>query len=507
MKIFRSDQIREIDNYTIGHEPVSSAELMERAAMKVFSWYASRFERNRKVFIFAGPGNNGGDGLALARLLSHDRYDVEVHYVKFSDKTTSDWEHNFNRFKKDFGQVINIISSPEQFPFISQDDVIIDAIFGSGLSGPVEGLPREIIRNINNTGSAIISVDIPSGLFGEDNSLNNRDAIVKAGHTLSFQFPKLSFMFAENAEFTGKWEVLPIGLSEAAIRNTPSPFNYTARNDIAPLLIARRKFDHKGVYGHGLLVAGSKGKMGAAVLGAGAALRTGIGLLTCHIPSSGRIIMQVSVPEAMAQTDGSEDFIGAIEVSDAFCAAAAGPGLGTGTGTQKALFKFLSEFRRPLVLDADAINILSANKEWLNMLHPGVILTPHPAEFDRLAGAAVNGYARLQKQLEFSAEHHCTLVLKGAFTSVSTPDGRVMFNSTGNPGMATAGSGDVLTGIILSLLSQGYAAENAALTGVYLHGTAGDIAAENSCFESIIASDIINNIGKAYNRIREVHSA
>ncbi|HAM10087.1 MAG TPA: NAD(P)H-hydrate dehydratase [Bacteroidales bacterium] len=213
--------------------------------------------------------------------------------------------------------------------------------------------------------------------------------------------------------------------------------------------------------------------------------------------------MQTSVPEAMVQTDESEDFISKIEDSVSFSAAAVGPGMNTRPETQEALLRFLENFRKPAVIDADAINILSANKDWLKLLHPDIILTPHPGEFDRLAGKSDNGFERLQRQIEFSGKNNCIVVLKGAFTSVSTPEGKVMFNSTGNPGMATAGSGDVLTGIILSLLSQGYSAENAAATGVFLHGIAGDLAAENSCYESIIASDIINNIGNAYNKIRE----
>lgn len=503
MKIFRSDQIREIDNFTITHEPVSSVDLMERAAGRLFNWYVNRFERNRRIFIFAGPGNNGGDGLALARLLAEERYDVELHYIRFTDKTSSEWEQNYERLKIEKSIIINIITSPEQFPVISPDDVIVDAIFGSGLTSPVVGLPHEIIMKINNSDALKISVDIPSGLFCEDNSKNNPDAIVRSHHTLSFQFPKLSFMFAENAEYAGKWEVLPIGLSETAIRNTPSPYIFLGRNDIAPLLRSRNRFDHKGVFGHGLLVAGSKGKMGAAVLGAGAALRTGIGLITCHIPSSGRIIMQTSVPEAMVLTDKSEDFITEIDASGSFSAAGIGPGLGIIPETWKALHDFLTGFSNPVVIDADALNILSEMKEWFSLLHPGIILTPHPKEFERLSGRADNGYDRMQRQVEFSREYNCVIVLKGAFTSISTPEGKIMFNSTGNPGMATAGSGDVLTGIILSLLSQGYSAENAASTGVFIHGIAGDIAAENSCFESLIASDIINNIGNAYNRIRE----
>jgi len=503
MKIFSSGQIKNIDNYTILHEPIASIELMERAAGSLFSWYVNRFERNRKIFVFAGPGNNGGDGLALARMIAQDRYDVVIHYVKFTDKNSSDWELNFQRLKGDSKTDLNIITSPEQFPVISSDDVIIDAIFGSGLTRPVEGLPKELIRMINNTEALKISVDIPSGLFGEDNSGNDPEAIVEADHTLSFQFPKLAFLFAENAHFVGEWEVLPIGLSEDAIRNTFTPYNFVGPDDIAPLLKTRRKFDHKGIFGHGLLVAGSKCKMGAALLGAGAALRSGIGLLTCHLPASGRIIMQTAVPEAMVQTDSSEDFICKIEVSASFDAAAVGPGLGMDALTGKAIHSFLKEFKKPLVIDADALNILAGNKRWYSLLSSESILTPHPKEFERLAGKSNNSYNRLQKQIEFSMKHKCIVVLKGAFTSITTPGGNVFFNSTGNPGMATAGSGDVLTGIILSLLAQGYSAEKAAVAGVYLHGLAGDIAAVKTGYESLIASDIINNTGDAYKRIWE----
>jgi NAD(P)H-hydrate epimerase len=503
MKIFRSGQIKEIDNFTILHEPIASHELMDRAASRLFSWYVNRFERSRRVIVFAGPGNNGGDGLALSRMLVQDRYEVELNYVKFTDKTSADWEFNFRRLKGDSRIEIKTLTSPEQFPVISSNDIIIDAIFGSGLTRPVEGLPKEIIGLINDTTSIKISVDIPSGLFGEDNSGNDQDAIVRSDFTLSFQFPKLSFLFAENSDFVGQWEVLPIGLSETAIRNISSPYSFAAKDVVAPLLKTRRKFDHKGVYGHGLLIAGSKGKMGAAVLGAGASLRSGIGLVTCHIPSSGRIIMQTAVPEAMVQTDESDDTISNLDLSGSYDAAAIGPGIGTGVATAKALHSFLENFRKPVVIDADAINILAGNQGWYSLLNPAVILTPHPKEFERIAGKSRNSYDRLQKQIEFSVKHNCIVLLKGAYSSVTTPEGNIIFNSTGNPGMATAGSGDVLTGIILSLLAQGYSAENAAMAGMYIHGLAGDIAADYTGFESLIASDIINNIGNAYNRIRE----
>jgi ADP-dependent NAD(P)H-hydrate dehydratase / NAD(P)H-hydrate epimerase len=506
MKIFRCEQIREIDYYTIRHEPITSVDLMERAAGQLFNWYVSRFDRNQRVFIFVGPGNNGGDGLALARMLSVNRYSVEVHYIPFSDKTSHDWDANMVRYKDETHAILNYINNIDKFPIISPHDVIIDAIFGSGLRRPVEGFAAEVIREMNRVPCTRISIDMPSGLFGEDNSGNNYDNIIEADYTLSFQFPKLAFMFPENYRFTGEWFVLPIGLSVDAIRKLQTPFYLLGKHDVLPLIKTRSRFDHKGNYGHGLLIAGSMGKLGASVLGALAALRSGIGLLTCHVPSSGSQVVHSSVPEAMVKSDNSAEFISDIGNTDQYSAIGAGPGLGSETETQKAIFKLITECQKPLVLDADALNILSANKEWLTLLKPGTILTPHPKEFERLAGKTEDGYSRLTRQMEFSKKYKCTLVLKGAYTSITTNDGQVFFNSTGNPGMATAGSGDVLTGILLSLLAQGLTPENAALLGVFIHGLAGDIAAEESCCESLIASDIINCLGKAFNRIRETES-
>ncbi|MCX6326623.1 MAG: NAD(P)H-hydrate dehydratase [Bacteroidia bacterium] len=506
MKILSCEQVKEIDEYTIKHEPIASIDLMERAAGQLFKWITDRFGRSERIVVFAGPGNNGGDGLALARMLAADRYDVEIHYIKFSEKASMDWEINRRRLETETSVPMNYLTRANQFPVISSGDIIIDAIFGSGLTRPVEGLPGEVIKQINRVDATIISIDIPSGLFGEDNSANNPENIIKADYTLSLQFPKLSFMFAENAPYAGEWVVLPIGLNNNAIRNTISPYTLLGNSDVAPLLKKRKKFDHKGNFGHGLLVSGSSGKMGAAVLGAGAALRTGIGLITCQIPSHGSLVMQSALPEAMVKMDKSEEYISDIGNTDSFSAVGIGPGLGMEPESQKALNNLLSECKKPMVIDADALNILSLNKKWLSLLCAGTILTPHPKEFERLAGKTENGFSRLKRQMEFSKGLNCIVVLKGAHTSIATPDGKILFNSAGNPGMATAGSGDVLTGILLSLLAQGYTSENAAVLGVYLHGIAGDIAAGESCYESIIASDIINNIGKAFNTIRRTET-
>ncbi len=502
MKIFRSGQIREIDQITIKNEPVASVDLMERAAGQLFKWYTRNFDRTRRVIVFAGPGNNGGDGLALARLLSSSRYAVEVCYIMTSGKTSDDWNTNYQRLEKETSVIFNTIADIEKFPVIGYDDVVIDAIFGTGLQRPAEGLAKLVIQRINHIDCTVISIDIPSGLFGEDNGLNNPEAIINADFTLSFQFPKLSFMFAENNKYVGEWIILPIGLNRNAIHSVDTPYTFLENDFIRSLLRIRKKFDHKGNYGHGLLIAGSYGKMGAAILGARAALRTGIGLVTCHIPACGSQIIQTALPEAMVQIDKEDRIVSELDNTEPFNAVGIGPGIGTDPVTREALHKLLLIPGRPTVIDADAINILGMNKEWLPALLQETILTPHIKEFERIAGKTGNSFQRLEKQVEFAKENKCYVVLKGACTSISTPDGKVYFNSTGNPGMATAGSGDVLTGMILSLLAQGYSPENAAIAGVYIHGLSGDIAAAKSGYESIIASDIIDNIGNAFLKIR-----
>lgn len=501
MKIFRSEQIKQLDALTIQNEPVSSIDLMERAAGKIFRWMTGMFDHSRTFCIVIGPGNNGGDGLALARMLFLHGYKVEPCYISFASKNTPDWEINRKRLE-DTGTALRIISEPSEMPCLTSENIVVDAIFGSGLTRPAEGLAAEIIKQLNASDALTVAVDVPSGLFCEDNSGNIPENIIKADYTLTFQFPKLAFMFADNAEYTGEWQVLDIGLHENSIINTATPYFYIDSQYVRPLLKIRRKFDHKGTFGHGLLIAGSYGKMGAAVLAARACLRTGVGLATCQIPACGYAIMQTAVPETMVLADVSENFISDTVATDKFDAVGIGPGIGTGKETRQAVIKFIRSCNKPLVIDADALNIISLDRELLQQLPVMSILTPHPGEFDRLAGKSSGSYERMKKQVQLSADHKCIIVLKGANTSVSLPDGRVWFNSTGNPGMATGGSGDVLTGMILSLLAQGYDPADAAVAGVYLHGMAGDIAAIASSYESIIASDIINSIGTAFKMVR-----
>ncbi|HQG77379.1 MAG TPA: NAD(P)H-hydrate dehydratase [Bacteroidales bacterium] len=502
MKIFTCAQIKEIDEITIRTEPISSFNLMERAAGQLLLWYLKTFDRARRVLVFVGPGNNGGDGLALARMLALNRYNVGVYYLVISERTSPEWKLNHQKLRQETNVPFISISRRDQIPDFRPDDVLVDAVFGSGLTRPAGGLASDIIRLINQTGCTVVSIDIPSGLFGEDNGQNDPESIIMADYTLTFQFPRLSFMFAENAKYTGEWIVLPIGLSNSAINNTETPYSFVQADTLSTSLKIRKRFDHKGIYGHGMLIAGSGGKMGAAVLGARAAMRTGIGLLTCHVPGAGNQIIQTCVPEAMSQPDSNSEIISEIPGITLFDAIGIGPGIGTDPVTQKAFQSVLLNRSVPIVIDADGLNILGLNDKWLSVLPEKTVLTPHLKEFERMAGKSDNGYMRLKNQISFSAKYNCIVVLKSAFTSVSSPDGRVSFNSTGNPGMATAGSGDVLTGMILALLAQGYSPENAAVIGVYLHGLAGDIAAEKDSPDSIIASDIIENIGNAFKQLK-----
>lgn len=505
MKILSAKQIRAVDAYTIQHEPVASVDLMERAALACVRWITLRFNVQRKIIVFAGPGNNGGDGLAIARHLLQMNYDVSIYLLTDPEQFSEDTRTNYQRLDR---QGIKILTK-ENLPPVPPSALVIDALFGTGLSRPLEGAALKAVTHINNSGATVISIDIPSGLFCEDNEDNHKDAMVRAKYTLSFQQPKLSFFFAENILFVGEWQVLDIGLLPEAMDRQSSNNYALLSNDIAAWVQPRNKFSHKGDFGHACIIAGSHGMMGAAVLAVKACLHTGAGLVTAHIPQKENIIMQVSVPEALASSDPYPFAISQIPDLGNYSAIGIGPGIGKKQETQQALLALLNMFasRRlglsaRLVLDADALNILSENKDWLNLLPANCILTPHPKEFDRLAGASGSGYQRYLRQMEFARKYAVFVVLKGAHTSIATPDGICFFNTTGNPGMATGGSGDVLTGIIVSLLAQGWSPCQAACAGVWLHGLAGDLAMEKSGQHSLIARDIIKNIGKAFKKVR-----
>ena len=508
MKILPVEKIREADAFTIENEPIDSVDLMERAASKVYEWFMKRCKTKEvSVKIFCGIGNNGGDGLALARMLYFSGIIPQVFVVRYSDKMSRDCEINFDRLKEETEVPMYDIFSEDDFPQIYDNDIIIDAIFGSGLNRPIEGFTAELIKYINNSNAIKIAIDNPSGLILGTQNLRNSESqksqppiansqqpIAKVDYTLSFQFPKLAFMFPEYDAFIGKWEVLDIKLHKDFIDNVETLNFFTTEDVVKPIIRKRTKFSHKGTYGHALLVAGSTGKTGAALLAAEACLRTGVGLLTTHLPKDALLPMQVYLPEAMTSIDKSSTHCTEINDIIPYTAIGVGPGIGKNEDTVTLLKKIIQEATQPLVLDADALNIIADNPTWLSFLPDNTILTPHPKEFDRMFGMTNNSYERLELQRKMSVVHNIIIVQKGAHTAITFPNGTCFFNSTGNPGMATAGSGDVLTGMILSLLAQRYSPQEAALLGVYLHGKAGDMAAEKLGMESMIARDIIGNL-------------
>ncbi len=504
MKIFTSEQVRRIDAYTIENEPIPSIDLMERASRQLASWITGVFPNNVPFVFLVGPGNNGGDGLTVARLLSEHNYLAEVFLIRISAKLSPDASTNLERLHRGGKVRIREIGDAGELRIDNPAAVIVDAIFGSGLTRVASGLAAEVIAYANSLPNLRISIDIPSGLFGEDNRGNDPQAILRADYTLALQCPSLSFFFAENQEFTGIWEVLPIGLHTEIMEKEKSPYRYLLAEYLATKLRSRKKFAHKGNFGHALLIAGCYGMMGAAVLASRACLRSGIGLHTCHVPRFGYKILQTAVPESLISLDESDIIFTGAPALGAFSAIGVGPGLGCKSNSGKGLKALIESAGVPLVIDADALNMLAANPEWIALLPGNTILTPHPKEFDRLVGQSgqVTGYERHLQQIEFARKHGLIVVLKGAHSSIAIPDGSCWFNTTGNPGMATAGSGDVLTGIILSLLGQGYSPADSALLGVYLHGLAGDLAAEASSEESLIAGDIIESLGYAFQYLK-----
>lgn len=494
MKIPAIEQIRHCDQYTIEHG-ISSLDLMEQAAGTCSQHLTDLFSQEETFEIYCGMGNNGGDGLVVARHLLSNEYRVKVIVLKHKDNFSDDCLTNYRLLKEKFPQNITIIENEQQLPAV-ESTVVVDAILGSGLNHEIDHpLITAAIKNINKSNAFVFSIDVPSGFFA-DRPTPEKAIAVEADYTHSLAFPKLGFMFPENYRYVGEWDSFPIGLHPQCIADLKTD-NFCITNAlVSDWKIVRKKFDHKNCFGHGLLIAGSKSMMGAAVLAAKSALRSGIGLLTVHVPQIGYSIMQTTVNEAICDADDNENVFTdmAFKHLSKFNAIAIGPGLGTDRQTAQGLKKLIADFGGSFVFDADAINILADNKTWLEFIPPKCIFTPHIKEFERLTKKVSNSFERMKLQKEFSFKHNAIVVLKGAHTCVSLPNGQCFFNMNGHPCLATAGSGDVLTGIILSLLCQGMKAEQAAIMGVYMHAQAANHAMLHQSEASLIATDIIENL-------------
>lgn len=505
MKIFTATQIRELDRFTIEHEPIKSVDLMERAA-RALTWTISETWSNEVPFVvFAGPGNNGGDALAVARMLAEKGYKLSVYLFNISNKLSEDCAINRQRIV-DSNRIKSFTEVKDEFdpPRLEKGTVIIDGLFGSGLNKPLAGGFASLVRYINKSQAEVVSIDMPSGLMAEDNTYNIGTNIIQADLTLTLQHKKLAFLFAENQQFIGKLKVLDIRLSKEGEEILWTRYSIAEENDIRKLLLKRNEFAHKGEMGHALLLAGCHGMAGAAILAARACLRAGSGKVTVRTARRNNDIMQISVPEAIVSADKEDHHISEALPMEDYDAVGIGPGIGTNEHTAIAIITQIRRSQVPIVLDADALNILASHRAWLQQLPPGVIMTPHPKEMERMADNRFsNSYERLCKAQDMAEQLKAYILLKGKYTALCTPDGNIIFNSTGNAGMATAGSGDVLTGIITGLLARGYQKGDACLLGMYLHGLAGDLAARELGEESLMASDIIAFLPKAFNRLND----
>ena len=500
MLILSAKQIRQWDLFTMEREPIASIDLMEAAAIRCFNWLQQNNYCQFPFHIFCGKGNNGGDGLAVARMLSKQGLKTAVHILELGQKGTNDFQTNLARLHET-DAAIHYIQTPAHFPVVPVGHIIIDALFGTGLNRKMEGLTAELVQHINSLSNPIISIDMPSGMLADDSSKGY--PVVKATHTISFQCLKMAFMMPENENYTGKVHVLDIGL----MRNYLSHISYESilveEDVIKAMYRPRQRFSHKGSFGHAAMVAGSYGFMGAATLAANACMRSGVGKLTCHIPQCGYEIMQLSAPEAMSKVEPGINYIVSVSGIEKYDAMGIGPGIGLFDSHEQMLRAIFSGYKKPLVIDADALNTLSLHTDLLQQIIPFSILTPHPAEFDRLFGKQDNDFARMRMAQQKAKELQVIIILKGHRTFIAMPGGNSFFNSTGNPGMATGGSGDVLTGILTGLLAQQYPPEQAALLGVYLHGLSGDYAAAKLTEEAMIASDITGHLNKAFGWLKK----
>ncbi|CAH1000020.1 Bifunctional NAD(P)H-hydrate repair enzyme Nnr [Neolewinella maritima] len=496
MKVLAAEQHRELDAATLQEQGISSKQLMERAATACFDALCRHFPATSRPFtVVVGSGNNGGDGLAIARLLHVAAYTVRVVLVDVAP-ASADNEANRQR-AREVGVPLIPWAAGEPLPTIERGCVLIDALFGTGLSRLISGPLAALIDHLNAQDVTRVAIDLPSGLYADRPAAGS---IIRAERTLSLGYPKAALFAAANASYLGKWELIPFSLSAPYVDAAEVNHHMLTADMVAAYLRKREGSDHKGTFGHALLVAGAYGKMGAAVISARSVLRAGAGLVTTHVPRAGYEIMQISFPEAMCSVDVHKYHFTSVDAPSRYDVVGIGPGLGTDEATAKGLDRLLKEYARPMVVDADALNLI-AERGWIDRLPRGSILTPHPKEFERLFGPTADDFARWELQRDRAMTLGVIVLCKTNHTSIATPDGRLYFNTTGNPGMGTGGTGDALTGILTGLLAQGYSSEQAAQLGVYLHGLAGDLAAVALEQESLLAEDVVRYLGKAFGHL------
>ena len=498
--VLSAESLQQADAYTIAHEPIASINLMERAALACAHRIMEILSQDVPVTVLAGMGNNGGDGLAIARIMHMDARPVRVLVPKYKTQGSQDFEVNRKRAQK-AGIPVELLEDGAELPDFPAGTVVIDALFGTGLQRPIKDWLKNWVVALNGRSNTVFAIDMPSGLFTEDNNQNDPDAIVQADRTFTLELPKFSLLLADNARYAGDWEVVPIGLDRKYIATLKSEAMMLEAADVATLMPVRKRNSHKGDYGHAWLLTGGEGKMGAALMAAKSCLRSGCGTLTVHVPAGKDVVVHSAIPEAMVTCDEAKH-LSALPKFGKAAAIGVGPGIGMEEGTERMLKLLIQDAPAPLVIDADALNMLGENKTWLAFLPKGTILTPHPKEFERLVGKCSSDHERLMRARELAVRQGIVLVLKGAHTAICAPDGMLFFNGTGNPGMAKGGSGDALTGIITSLRAQGLDPLSAALLGVYAHGMAGDLAADQLGMDGMLPTDLIERLPQVWKKLR-----
>ncbi|MBD1394136.1 NAD(P)H-hydrate dehydratase [Mucilaginibacter glaciei] len=486
-----ASQIREADAYTIAHEPISSVDLMERASKAFVGWFVNHFQdKKQTITIYCGTGNNGGDGLAVARILcDHGYCNIDVKITRFSEKESDGFKENLKRLRQTKITISEIKTKSK--PPAEKAEIIIDALLGSGLNKPLAGDYKNLVEYLNGLQKTVVAVDVPTGFYA-DGEITKDAVALKADLVITFQQPKLNFLLPESGPYIRCWEAVNIGLNETFIQSLNTTYFFVEEADVRKLIRPRHKFSNKGTYGHALIIAGKDETMGAALLSASACAHAGAGLTTACIPQSGLVALNSSMPEVMAITR-TDDKLPDIEWAK-FSAIGIGPGLGNEPSTLKLVKALFKNYKRPVVIDADALNVLAENPKLLDKIPAESILTPHMKEFDRLFGEHDNWWQRLQTAKAKAAQYHINIILKNDYTITATPSGQLYFNSTSNAAMATGGMGDVLTGIITSLLAQKYSPQEACLLGIYIHGKAGDELALPNRLNVVLPTKIINQL-------------
>lgn len=502
-EIYNYNQIKLLESQILKDQGMTEEELRAQKSNAFCMQFKKDFFGRQRIILFAGPNDNGALGLRIATTLASLSHDIMVVLLNPTGTLPDEVIHERDNFKASFEEHLMEVTTQFAPPMINEEDIIVDAICGTEQQSPLTGSVPNVIRYLNSLVATKISVDIPSGLLETDNRDNDYSKVFSAQLTYTFYNPKLSFLFKENSGFVGLWTVMNIGI-HLPESSEESDYQFFGSLDMEQAIPKRSRYSNKYDFGKVLLIAGSKGMIGASILAGKAATYSGAGHVTLHIPQGYEGAIHAALPEVLVSSDASNAHLTNTNLDiKEYDAIAIGPGLGRSKESELALEQLLKRCECPIILDADALNIIAfSEKELLNHIPKGSILTPHEGEFDRLFGASASSFERLELAKQIAQEKQINILLKGAYSATCSTNGKVFINTSGNPGLATAGTGDVLTGIILALLGKGHSPQSACCIAAFIHGFAADLYASSFCQESLTASQLIEQIPIALKRYK-----